>query len=97
MKRRKRCLDDSQSSDAIRRQLYFQSFDSRNITSLLHMEHINSALGIFSTSRPGNSSAQDVGDKYEIPAPQDFTSFEALKDRIRHHYELCSDYYYSLW
>ena len=45
---------------------------------------------------PADSSA-DVGNKYEIPAPEPFTSFSALKDRIRHHYELASDYYYSLW
>jgi len=41
--------------------------------------------------------AKDVGDKFEIPAPEPFISFNALKDRIRHHYEVCSDYYYSMW
>ena len=35
--------------------------------------------------------------KYDIPEPEPFISFSALKDRIRHHYELASDYYYSLW
>ena len=39
----------------------------------------------------------DIGANYEIPAPEAFISFGALKDRIRRHYELCSDYYYSLW
>ena len=39
----------------------------------------------------------DLGEKYEIPEPEPFISFNALKDRIRHHYELASDYYYSLW
>ena len=39
----------------------------------------------------------DVGDNYEIPAPEPFISFQSLKDRIRHHYEICSDYYYSMW
>lgn len=43
------------------------------------------------------SSSGDVGNDYEIPAPEPFTTFGALKDRIRHHYELASDYYYSLW
>jgi tocopherol O-methyltransferase len=38
----------------------------------------------------------DVGAKYTVP-PAPFTSFEALKVRIREHYDLCSDYYYSLW
>jgi tocopherol O-methyltransferase len=43
---------------------------------------------------------QDIGDdvdaKFMVPTAP-FTSFEALKVRIREHYELCSDYYYSLW
>ncbi|KAI9734774.1 MAG: hypothetical protein M1818_006761 [Claussenomyces sp. TS43310] len=41
--------------------------------------------------------ADDVGAQYEIPAPELHGSFGALKDRIRHHYEMASDYYYSLW
>ncbi|KAI0014113.1 tocopherol O-methyltransferase [Xylariaceae sp. FL0662B] len=38
------------------------------------------------------------GDQYEIPAyeKQD-DSFAALKGRIKKHYEIASDYYYSLW
>ncbi len=40
---------------------------------------------------------KDIGDEYAIPAPEPFASFSALKDRIRHHYEVASDYYYSLW
>jgi len=40
---------------------------------------------------------KDIGDEYSIPAPAPFVSFSALKDRIKHHYEVCSDYYYSLW
>ncbi|MCJ1420697.1 hypothetical protein MMC32_007056 [Xylographa parallela] len=61
------------------------------------MEHETSTIDTLSTSPSGISSAQDVGARYGNPAPQEFTSFEALKDRIRHHYELCSDHYYSLW
>lgn len=38
-----------------------------------------------------------VGDDYDIPEPPPFVSFDALKGRIRHHYELASDYYYRLW
>lgn len=38
-----------------------------------------------------------VGNQYEAPAPEPLTSFSALKDRIRHHYELASDYYLALW
>jgi tocopherol O-methyltransferase len=40
---------------------------------------------------------KDIGDEYSIPDPEPFPSFSALKDRIRHHYEVASDYYYSLW
>lgn len=46
---------------------------------------------------PHSKSVKDIGDEYAIPAPEPFTSFNALKDRIKHHYEVCSDYYYSLW
>jgi hypothetical protein len=38
--------------------------------------------------------------QYETPAHEQqppSISSKALKDRIRHHYEVCSDYYYSLW
>lgn len=44
-----------------------------------------------------DSEAQDIGDDYEIPPPEPSTSFAGLKDRIKRHYEICSDYYYSLW
>lgn len=39
----------------------------------------------------------DFGASYPPAPPSVFTSFDALKGRIREHYELCSDYYYSLW
>lgn len=42
-------------------------------------------------------SNHDISANYETPSPEPFTSFGALKDRIKRHYELCSDYYYSLW
>ncbi|CAG8952744.1 hypothetical protein HYFRA_00008988 [Hymenoscyphus fraxineus] len=51
-------------------------------------------------SAPPTSSdpkPNEVIEKYTIPEPEPFISFAALKDRIRHHYELASDYYYSLW
>lgn len=44
-----------------------------------------------------SAGSKEVGDEYEIPIAAPFTTFNALKDRIRHHYEMCSDYYYSLW
>jgi len=42
-------------------------------------------------------STDQISEKYDTPAPLTITSFGALKDRIRQHYEICSDYYYSLW
>ncbi|MCJ1476083.1 hypothetical protein MMC13_004748 [Lambiella insularis] len=53
-------------------------------------------MGEFSSSPPP-SHDHDISNKYETPTPQVFTSFNALKDRIKSHYEVCSDYYYSLW
>ena len=46
---------------------------------------------------PKDAQAPDIGDDYEIPLPESSASFAALKDRIKHHYEIASDYYYSLW
>lgn len=43
------------------------------------------------------SIAHDIGAEHEIPSFEPFSSFSALKDRIRRHYELSSEYYYSLW
>ena len=48
-------------------------------------------------SLPNDPQSQDVGDFYEIPPPEPSDSFAGLKDRIKRHYEICSDYYYSLW
>lgn len=44
-----------------------------------------------------NNEAHDVSKDYETPAPLPSTSMSALKERIKRHYEICSDYYYSLW
>jgi tocopherol O-methyltransferase len=57
-------------------------------TALPESDHLSP-----STTHP----LRDISSGYEIPNPQPFTSFGALKDRIRHHYEICSEYYYSLW
>jgi hypothetical protein len=48
------------------------------------------------TAPPPDVGGNDVDVKYSAP-PSAFTSFDALKGRIREHYEVCSDYYYSLW
>ncbi|OTB07819.1 hypothetical protein M426DRAFT_317710 [Hypoxylon sp. CI-4A] len=37
------------------------------------------------------------GDQHEIPSFEAHESSESLKGRIKKHYELASDYYYSLW
>ncbi|KAI8634143.1 tocopherol O-methyltransferase [Xylariaceae sp. FL1651] len=37
------------------------------------------------------------GDKYDIPEYEAHDSFASLKERIKKHYEIASDYYYSLW
>jgi len=48
-------------------------------------------------SNVDTTSHRHIGDQYEVPAYQPHSSFAALKDRIRQHYDLASDYYYSLW
>ncbi|OAP64937.1 hypothetical protein AYL99_00909 [Fonsecaea erecta] len=47
-----------------------------------------------STEEPDTKHA---GDKYEVPTYEAHSSFDSLKQRIRQHYEIASDYYYSLW
>lgn len=37
------------------------------------------------------------GDKHEIPDYETHGTFDSLKDRIKLHYNVASDYYYSLW
>ncbi|KAI0424901.1 tocopherol O-methyltransferase [Xylaria sp. FL1042] len=37
------------------------------------------------------------GDKHEIPKYEAHESTTSLKERIKKHYEIASDYYYSLW
>ena len=64
----------------------------------INMEGQNVAPELKSQAPPIlNNKAHDISDDYEIPAPLLSTSMSALKERIRSHYEICSDYYYSLW
>lgn len=49
------------------------------------------------TTTQAKGSTDDISAQYETPDPEPIISFTALKDRIRHHYDICSDYYYSLW
>ncbi|KAI1611051.1 tocopherol O-methyltransferase [Exophiala viscosa] len=47
---------------------------------------------------PSEAPAQThIGDQYDVPEFEPHSSVATLKERIRHHYELASDYYYSLW
>lgn len=58
----------------------------------------NGVLDLPSSDHPDTwSNGHHVSEQYGIPPPEPITSFAALKDRIRQHYELASDYYYSLW
>ncbi|RYP04297.1 hypothetical protein DL764_004560 [Monosporascus ibericus] len=43
------------------------------------------------------TEVQHPGDQHEIPNYEVHASVAALKDRIKQHYDLASDYYYSLW
>lgn len=58
---------------------------------------VNKPHASSTTTTHDTEAARDIGDEYETPAPEPFSSFTTLKDRIRQHYELASDYYYSLW
>jgi len=69
----------------------------RTITFLLLKPQYTMDIQVAAREAQASDPAKDVGDKFEIPAPEPFISFNALKDRIRHHYEVCSDYYYSMW
>ncbi|KAI1375155.1 methyltransferase domain-containing protein [Hypoxylon crocopeplum] len=45
----------------------------------------------------GEQPQQHPGDQHEIPSFEAHGSFDSLKERIKKHYEIASDYYYSLW
>lgn len=50
-----------------------------------------------STSINNKALETHAGDQYDVPSYEPHSSLVDLKERIRHHYELASDYYYSLW
>ncbi|KAI4235693.1 MAG: hypothetical protein LQ352_008070 [Teloschistes flavicans] len=59
-----------------------------------------SVKAVVSTDASSNeyNDASVLSDQYGTPPPeQQNSSFTSLKDRIRHHYELASEYYHSLW
>ena len=42
-------------------------------------------------------AARHPGDLHSIPTSKPHSSYAVLKDRIKQHYDLASEYYYSLW
>jgi tocopherol O-methyltransferase len=62
-------------------------------------DHTNGSIApskaIDDTSTDGEGA--HPGDTHDIPAPEPHSSFQSLKDRIALHYNLASDYYYTLW
>ncbi|KAI1340684.1 S-adenosyl-L-methionine-dependent methyltransferase [Xylariaceae sp. FL0016] len=55
------------------------------------------ATPIHTTQQGQVAPESHPGDKYDIPSYEAPDSLSALKDRIKKHYEIASDYYYSLW
>ncbi|KAL8644875.1 MAG: hypothetical protein Q9210_007023 [Variospora velana] len=65
---------------------------------------MNAVISPNSVANPMINEHQDpsfaelnLSKQYPTPPLESVTSFAALKGRIRHHYELASEYYYSLW
>ncbi|KLU84977.1 methyltransferase [Magnaporthiopsis poae ATCC 64411] len=49
------------------------------------------------TTAPPGDEATELSKQYETPLGLAHTTMQALKDRIKLHYDLASDYYLSLW
>ena len=67
------------------------------LVSDINMEGQTKATELRPSSPILSNGIHDVSEDYEIPAPLPPTSMSALKERIKYHYEISSDYYYSLW
>jgi len=48
-------------------------------------------------SGTGTTETTELSEKYETPMGLAHGTMQALKDRIKLHYDLASDYYLSLW
>ncbi|KIW21357.1 hypothetical protein PV08_01937 [Exophiala spinifera] len=57
----------------------------------------STSLAAVPPNTTNDTSQTHAGDQYDVPSYEPHSSFVDLKNRIRHHYELASDYYYSLW
>ncbi|KAL8288889.1 hypothetical protein RB597_000801 [Gaeumannomyces tritici] len=49
------------------------------------------------TTAPPGEEATELSKQYETPMGLGHTTMQALKDRVKLHYDLASDYYLSLW
>ena len=49
------------------------------------------------TTAVPNDQATDLSKQYDTPLGLAHSTMQALKDRIKLHYDLASDYYLSLW
>ncbi|KAL8660726.1 MAG: hypothetical protein Q9202_006276 [Teloschistes flavicans] len=63
------------------------------------MMSVNAVVSTDASSTEYNNDASPLSAQYITPPPepQNSSSFTSLKDRIRHHYELASEHYHSLW
>ena len=50
-----------------------------------------------STTAAGDGETTDLSTQYDTPLGLAHTTMQALKDRIKLHYDLASDYYLNLW
>ena len=49
------------------------------------------------TALPANEENTELGRQYDTPLGLAHTTMQALKGRIKQHYDLASDYYLNLW
>ena len=49
------------------------------------------------TTNAAGEETTDLSKQYETPMGLAHTTMQALKDRIKLHYDLASDYYLNLW
>jgi hypothetical protein len=48
-------------------------------------------------AKPTSDETTDLSKQYDTPLGLAHTTMQALKDRIKLHYDLASDYYLNLW
>lgn len=55
------------------------------------------AMTTATSSMASTDQATDLAKQYDTPLGMAHSTMQALKDRIKLHYDLASDYYLSLW